>query len=163
MIMENALGLTSLGQAFTVLTAVFGAFLAGLWLSLIFWVLRDIRSRSRDRLVHILAVAVIALLFLPGLVIYLILRPARTLDEIYQETLEEEALLSEVERLSRCPGCNAATRSAWQVCAYCHTRLRKPCVSCGELLELPWQICPYCATPVKNAVEGLSQIEVSLG
>ena len=160
--MENALGLTSLGQAFTILTAFFGAFLAGLWLSLIFWVLRDIRGRSRDRLVHILAVAVIALLFLPGLVIYLILRPARTLDEIYQETLEEEALLSEVAGLSRCPGCNAATQPAWQVCAHCHTRLRKPCTTCGELLELPWQICPHCASPVTNTIEEQSQFENDL-
>jgi hypothetical protein len=161
--MENALGLTSLGQAFTILTAIFGAFLAGMWLSLIFWVLRDIRARSRDRLVQILAVVVITLLFLPGLAIYLIIRPPRTLDEIYQETLEEEALLSEVEGHSHCPGCNAVTHPAWQVCAHCHTRLRKPCSNCGELLELPWQICPFCANPVVNSAEGSTQHEVSLG
>jgi RNA polymerase subunit RPABC4/transcription elongation factor Spt4 len=159
--MDNAIGLTSLGQAFTVLTAFFGAFLAGLWLSLIFWTLRDIRTRSRDRLVHGLAAIVVAVLFLPGLVLYLILRPSRTLDEIYQETLEEEALLTEVEGRAHCPGCNAAIAPDWQVCAYCHTRLRKPCAACGQLLELPWQICPYCTSPVKQIAEDQTQFETT--
>ena len=159
--MDNAIGLTSLGQAFTVLTAFFGAFLAGLWLSLIFWTLRDIRTRSLDRLVHGLAAIVVAILFLPGLVLYLILRPSRTLDEIYQETLEEEALLKEVEGHVHCPGCNSTVQPDWQVCAHCHTRLRKPCAACGQLLELPWQICPFCATPVKQAAEDQARSEPS--
>ena len=48
-----------------------GAFLAALWLSLLVWTYRDIRSRVRDPLVRILAVLVVALLFLPGVVVYL--------------------------------------------------------------------------------------------
>ena len=148
--MANALGLTSLGKLFTILTAFFGAFLAALWLSLIVWTLRDIRSRSPDRLVHVLAAVMVGILNLFGLVIYMILRPPQTLDEQYQATLEEEALLAEVEGHSRCPGCSAVIEPDWQVCAHCHTRLRKQCVHCHQLLELSWQICPYCAAPVKT-------------
>ena len=73
--MLDLFGIISIGKFFTYLTAFFGAFLAALWLSLIFWTLRDIRSRSHDKLVHILAAILVAVLNLPGIIIYLILRP----------------------------------------------------------------------------------------
>jgi hypothetical protein len=139
------LGLTNLSRFFTYLTAFFGAFLAALWLSVIFWTLRDIRNRSEDRLVHILAVLTTAILNLPGLVIYLILRPPETKEEVYLRTLEEEALLSQIEEQILCPGCGSQVEPDWIICAHCHTRLRKPCRTCGKLLELPWQVCPYCS------------------
>lgn len=131
-----------------ILTGFAAAFLAALWLSLIFWVYRDIRSRTRDRFMRILAVIVAALLFLPGILIYLILRPARTLEEDYQRTLEEEALLQSVEEAPVCPGCNRRVQMDWIVCPNCHTRLKKTCLHCGKTIELPWNLCPYCATPV---------------
>lgn len=141
------LGLTNLSRFLTYLTAFFGAFLAALWLSIIFWTLRDIRTRSEDRLVQILAVLTTAILTLPGLVIYLILRPPETIEEIYFRSLEEEALLSQIEERLLCPGCGSQVEAAWTVCAHCHTRLRKACQECNQLLELPWQICPYCSAP----------------
>src|SRR4030067_106737 len=58
-----------------ILTAWGAAFLAALWLSLVIWTFRDIRSRARDSLARILAVLVVAVLFLPGILIYLILCP----------------------------------------------------------------------------------------
>jgi len=148
---EVSMDITALGRLFTNLSAFFGAFLAALWLSLIFWTLLDIRSRSHDRFVHILSVLLVGLLTLPGLVLYVILRPRETLDEAYQRTLEEEALLSQIEQSLVCPGCGAAADPDWQVCAHCHTRLRKTCHKCQRLLELPWQICPYCGTPAPGA------------
>ncbi|MGD8814717.1 MAG: zinc ribbon domain-containing protein [Anaerolineales bacterium] len=129
------------------LTAFSAAFLTALWFSLVFWAYRDIRARAQGRILHILAAAIVLLLGPAGLVIYLILRPRRTLDEAYQNTLEEEALLTEIEESPTCPGCGARTQHDWQICPQCHTRLRKPCISCGRLMELHWKICPYCAIP----------------
>lgn len=146
--MPPSVQLNEMGNFFLYLTAFLGAFVAALWLSLIFWAYRDARQRSDDRLAWILAALVVALLGPPGLVVYLILRPSRTLDEVYQHTLEEEALLNEIEHRSTCPGCGMRTEEDWQICPDCHTRLRKTCSHCGELLELAWQICPHCATPV---------------
>jgi hypothetical protein len=96
-------------------------------------------------------VILVAILNLPGLIIYLIIRPSLTLTEEYQLTLEEEALLSQVEERFLCPGCGSHTENNWQVCAHCHTRLRKICLQCGQLLQLPWQICPHCATFVPGS------------
>lgn len=129
-------------------TALGGGFIAALWLALIIWTYRDIRKRSRDRLGQLLAVLVVAVLFIFGIVIYLILRPASTLEDEYQRTLEEEALLQTIEENPVCPGCSRRIREDWVACPSCHTRLRKPCHHCGRLMELPWNLCPYCGTPV---------------
>ncbi len=140
-----------------VLTAWGAAFLVALWLSLIFWAYRDIRKRSNDNLLRILAVLVVTVLFLPGVAIYLVLRPSQTLDEEYQQTLEEEALLRAIEEAQHCPGCGRHIKDTWLVCPNCHTRLKKTCHQCGKLMELPWNICPHCGTPAPGMrKEGLT-------
>ncbi len=77
----------TLSNIIMLLTAWSAAFLVALWVSLIFWTYRDIRIRSRDPLIRILSIIIVTLLFLPGIVIYLILRPAHTVEEEYQRTL----------------------------------------------------------------------------
>ncbi len=129
------------------LSAWAAAFLVALWLSLIIWTYRDIRSRSRDPLLRLLTIIIVALLFLPGVIIYLILRPAHTLEEEYQHTLEEEALLQSIEDVSVCPGCGRHIQESWMVCPSCHTRLKKVCHQCRKLMDLSWNLCPYCGTP----------------
>lgn len=138
---------TSLSGFTLVLTGFAGAFLAALWVALVVWTYRDIRARARDRLVQILAAVVVALLNLPGVLVYLVLRPPRTLEEEYQQTLEEEALLQAIEDQVVCPGCERRVREDWLVCPTCQTRLRKACHQCGKMMELPWNICPFCGTP----------------
>lgn len=121
------------------------AFIISLWISLIIWTYRDIRNRSDDLLLRILAVLIPVLLFLPGIVIYLILRPQKTTEEKYQAALEEEALLSTLEESEVCPGCERNIKPDWMVCPSCHTILKKKCAACGNLIELSWDICPYCS------------------
>jgi RNA polymerase subunit RPABC4/transcription elongation factor Spt4 len=135
-----------------ILTAWGGAFIVALWVSIIFWTYRDIRARGKDPLMRFLAILVVAVLFLPGLVIYLILRPSRTLEDEYQQTLEEEALLTAIEENPQCPGCNLRIKENWVVCPNCHTRLKKTCNQCGKLMELPWNLCPFCGTPAPGMI-----------
>ncbi|HOW92040.1 MAG TPA: zinc ribbon domain-containing protein [Anaerolineaceae bacterium] len=135
------------------------AFLAALWLSLIFWTNRDIRQRSRDRVMRFLAVVVVIVFFLPGFLIYLVLRPGRTLEEEYQRSLEEEALLQAIEGAALCPGCERHVQPDWIVCPGCGTVLKKTCSSCGHLIDLPWNICPYCATAVPGMPIETPEIE----
>jgi len=138
---------SSLNNFLLIAAAWGGAFIASFWLSLLVWTYRDIRSRVKDPLVRILAVMVVAVLFLPGIVVYLILRPPQTMEEEYQHMLEEEALLQAIEERSACPGCGRHTAEDWIVCPNCHTKLMKNCHACDRLLKLPWSLCPYCATP----------------
>jgi RNA polymerase subunit RPABC4/transcription elongation factor Spt4 len=136
--------LDSLVAYTTVCFSVLGALLAAVWLSLVIWTFRDMRSRSRDPFAQLLAALVVALLPGAGLVVYLILRPPETLAEAYERALEEEALLQEIEERPACPGCSRTVAANWLLCPHCHTRLRKVCPDCNALMELQWNLCPYC-------------------
>lgn len=153
---------SSLNNFLLIAAALGGAFLAALWLSLMVWTYRDIKNRVKDPLVRILAVLVVAVLFLPGIVVYLILRPPQTMEDEYQHMLEEEALLQAIEERSACPGCSRHTAEDWMVCPNCYTKLMKSCQSCGRLMKLPWSLCPYCGTPEPGKrIEDLTYSEVS--
>lgn len=134
-----------------------GVILAAFWLAMIIWTYRDMRARSRDTLARLLVVVLVAALTLPGLLIYLMLRPRETLAEAYERSLEEEALLQDIEDKAACPACGQRVREEWQACPHCHTRLKKPCMVCSRPLELVWSICPYCTSPQANYQTGVNE------
>ena len=123
------------------------------WVALVLWSWHDMGSRSRSAALRFLATLLVALLNVPGLFIYLLLRPRQTLAEAYERSLEEEVLLQGIEDKPVCPSCKARTRADWQLCPACHTRLRNPCIRCGAALESGWERCPLCTT-LQSASEG---------
>jgi RNA polymerase subunit RPABC4/transcription elongation factor Spt4 len=127
--------------------AILAATGTAVWISLIIWTFRDMRARSRDVFGQVLAALVVGVLNIPGLLVYLILRPQETLAQQYERALEEEALLQEIEERRVCTGCGHPIKDEWRVCPHCHTKLKKTCQNCGSLLELPWTICPFCEQP----------------
>src|SRR5437764_2829988 len=154
MIMKSFLVLAATGNAFLdtlnkILGIVVGflvAFVVIFWISLIIWTFRDIRSRTQDLLSQILATLLVAVFFIGGLFIYMILRPRQTLAEIYERQLEEESLLAEMTERQTCNNCHARVESDFQICPSCGQKLKRPCPKCERLLELRWAFCPYCAT-----------------
>ena len=152
---------TFLNNLTLVLTGFGGAFILALWVSLVIWTYRDIRNRSRDQLIQFLATILVALLNIPGALVYLVLRPPHTLEDEYQRTLEEESLLATIEDQLLCPGCERRVKDKWMLCPNCQTKLKKNCHKCDALMELPWNICPYCGTPeLGMRKEGLSMDDV---
>jgi RNA polymerase subunit RPABC4/transcription elongation factor Spt4 len=121
-----------------------GIYLAALWLTLVFWTYRDIRQRSRDPIVQVAAILLVLIFFLPGLWIYLIVRPRYTLVELYERSLEEEALLQELESQKACPSCRRRVQDDFLLCPSCRTQLKEACRSCGKPLNYAWHACPYC-------------------
>jgi RNA polymerase subunit RPABC4/transcription elongation factor Spt4 len=142
-----------------VLTVYGGVALITLWAAMTLWTYRDMRARSRDVLATLFVTLIVVILNVPGLLIYLLLRPRETLAEAYERSLEEEALLQEIEEKPTCPGCGQRVHADWLVCAHCHTRLKKSCTRCQKTLEMAWNICPYCATP--QAVIGVEEVAAS--
>lgn len=124
---------------------VLGVYLAVIWVALIFWVYRDIRQRTRDPIMQIVGVALALAFFLPGYWVYLILRPRQTLTELYERTLEEEAILQDLEDQKACPACRLRVRDDYLVCPSCLTQLKDPCAGCGRPLDYAWSACPWCA------------------
>ncbi len=124
----------------TVLTAYFVA----LWIAAIWWTFRDIRSRTNDVLLQLAATLLVTVFSLPGLLIYFILRPPRTLAELYEESLAEEAMLQEIQVQSACPACKQHAEPDYVFCPWCQTRLKRLCARCERPLLLRWRNCPYC-------------------
>lgn len=123
---------------------VIGAYLMAIYLGLIVWTYRDIRSRSRDVLAHILAPLLVAVFTLPGLLVYILLRPKENLAEAYERALAEEAVLQDLEERRTCPGCQRRVEEDFIICPHCYHQLRLRCVNCGRLNDPDWEVCPYC-------------------
>lgn len=141
--------LATLGLIGQVLMWIIGAYFIAFWFSLIVWTFRDARSRSRDLFTQALGALLVVPpppLSLAGLVLYLILRPRETLAEVYERSLEEEALLQGIEDVDVCPACKQLVERDYVVCPHCYTQLRKKCPDCSRLMELSWTVCPYCGS-----------------
>jgi RNA polymerase subunit RPABC4/transcription elongation factor Spt4 len=123
--------------------AVFG-WVATLWLAGVFWVASDARQRLRDPLWQWGAVAVAALLFVPGILLYLALRPKETFEEREERRIEIEALAQQVYERQACARCRRVIREDFIRCPYCAASVGERCTSCSRSLSQGWVICPYC-------------------
>jgi hypothetical protein len=123
---------------------ILGAYLLVLWVSMVLWTYNDIRTRSRDIASHALSVALVAAFSLPGLLLYLILRPQDNLADAYNRELEAEMLLRDLRREVACPMCARHINGEYVACPYCRYALRVPCVRCDRYLDTAWVACAYC-------------------
>jgi hypothetical protein len=133
------------------LLAIGIAYLIAVWFALVAWTFRDIESRSRSVFTQVFSTLLVVLFFVPGLLLYLILRPKETLDQAFQRALEEEYLLQDLDDLPLCPGCQRSVDPEFVLCPHCQTRLKGPCPACSRLIDVRWDVCPYCAVPVDKA------------
>ena len=119
-------------------------FLSAFWIAIVFWTYRDIRQRTRDPILQTSAVLLVLIFNFPGHWIYLIVRPRQTLTELYERSLEEEALLQELEDQKACPTCKRRVKDEFLVCPSCRTQLKEACRQCSKPLSYAWVACPYC-------------------
>jgi hypothetical protein len=119
------------------------------WLGLAYWVFKDARRRIKDP--FLVAFATLLGLAPPfiGPVVYLLFRPAETLDDARSRRVELQALEQQLARAQpACPVCSSSVDPDFVACPVCTTMLRQPCENCKAPLEPLWQLCPYCVTPV---------------
>jgi RNA polymerase subunit RPABC4/transcription elongation factor Spt4 len=135
-----------LARAVQVFLALAGGYLVVLWFALVVWTYRDIGSRSQSVVTQIFATLLSMLFFVPGALLYLLMRPRATLDEAFQRSLEEEYLLQDIEETSLCPSCQRQVSDDYLLCPHCQTSLKQPCTSCNQLIKIGWPICPYCGS-----------------
>lgn len=138
--------LAQFGTALRVLLTCLSAFSLALWISTVIWVFRDVRARTRDFLLVLLALLLAVAMPFAGVLLYMLLRPRETLAEQYERSLEEEALLQEIEERSVCPSCHEHVDDDFLLCPNCSTRLKNQCSNCKKMMKLEWNICPYCGT-----------------
>jgi RNA polymerase subunit RPABC4/transcription elongation factor Spt4 len=144
--------MSTLREIGPIVIAGFVGFGLVIWFSIIVWTFMDIRSRSKDKVIWTFATLLVVLTNVFGLVIYLILRPHETLMQAYERSLEEEALLQEIEERPICPSCRHRVGLDYRICPNCLTKLKDVCLNCERLVELDWGICPYCTVERKVPV-----------
>ncbi|HEX5165983.1 MAG TPA: zinc ribbon domain-containing protein [Thermomicrobiales bacterium] len=135
-----------IARIFQLFLALAGAYLLALWFALVVWTYRDITSRSTNAFTQIFSTLVVVLFFVPGAIIYLILRPRETLDEAFQRSMEEEYLLQDLDDIPLCPICRRAIRDDFVFCPHCSAELRHACNTCHRLVDVRWEVCPYCGS-----------------
>jgi RNA polymerase subunit RPABC4/transcription elongation factor Spt4 len=140
-------------RAIQVFAALGGAYLIALWFVLVVWTFRDIETRSRNVLTQVFSTLLVVLFYVPGVLLYLILRPKETLDAAFQRSLEEEYLLQDLEELPLCRTCQHYVEDDFMICPHCQTHLREACVACTRLVDLRWNVCPYCGAEQTRAKE----------
>ena len=132
-------------QGWAVLSGlVFGSYFAIVWIAATYWTYKDISARTREPVTQMLMVLLVLVFFLPGLLLYLIIRPKLTLAERYDRQLEAEALLRELQEDPACPFCRRKIGPDFVMCPYCRTALGTACESCSKVLSFSWVLCPYC-------------------
>ncbi len=125
-----------------------------LWVATAFFVWRDARHRSESLLFQLFA---LILGFIPpflGALVYMVIRPPRTLDEERALALEEQTLReidNDAIALRPCPSCGRDIEVDFIVCPYCRTHFARRCHACDRVLRLGWAVCPYCAEEVGHA------------
>lgn len=135
-----------------IVVAALGAFLFAFWAAVGIWTFNDIRTRTRDWLAILLAVALVLVFPLVGWVLYLMIRPRQTLADVFDRALEEEALMREIEDTHACSTCGAPVKDVWVYCPNCHNQLQHSCPNCGNLVRNEWEICVLCGVNQHTAV-----------
>ncbi len=148
--------INTIGTIAGVVVAALGAFLFAFWIAMGIWTFHDIRQRTRDWLVIILAVSLVLIFPLIGLILYMMIRPKATLAEVYDRALEEEALLRELEQTAACHNCGVPVKEPWVYCPNCHNQLQHSCPTCGNLVRNEWEICVYCGSAQQRVAPQLT-------
>jgi RNA polymerase subunit RPABC4/transcription elongation factor Spt4 len=137
----------SLESALRLAAIVLISYALVLWLAAVVWVYRDVRNRTADQASQLVAVLLVAVFNVPGLIVYLVIRPQTTLADAYERSLETEAILHELQlQATSCQGCRRPIDDDFNICPYCRVTLREPCRNCSRLVRTSWTACPYCTT-----------------
>jgi hypothetical protein len=85
-----------------------------------------------------------------GWIIYLIVRPSETIDEIYWGDLERRYLKYEAKDLGDCPRCGSQLYPGFIFCPNCGKRLKRKCPKCEVYVDLDHKYCPNCGNQMKK-------------
>ncbi len=131
-----------------------------IWFASVVWVIRDISNRTKDPISIFVAVAISLMLPFVGLPIYFILRPSATLNQSFENSIEQQLLLTEMYNIDICsnPRCRKPLKENWITCVYCGRQERKLCLKpdCKTVMAKKWAFCPKCSAP-SEAVQQAQQ------
>ncbi|MBI5287411.1 MAG: zinc ribbon domain-containing protein [Chloroflexi bacterium] len=123
-----------------------------LWFASVAWVASDVRRRTTDATEQWLGVLAPVVLFIPGVVLYVAMRPPETLEEAQERRWEMEALALQAAATPTCRVCQRRLRDDFIRCPYCGFALGERCNTCDRFNPAEWVVCAYCGSAKKAPV-----------
>lgn len=157
---DTVLGIFSFvgGIDFNIVWTLLGLALVIFWLVIVSWVWIDSGERTSDRNIRIMYVLITLFLNIPGLIIYLVLRPGSTIEEIYWTDLERRYLKYETSDLGDCPECGAQLFPGYVHCVNCGYQVKHKCPNCQILVSNDCIYCPHCGTKLRTEEEQQEEV-----
>ncbi len=137
-----------------------GAALVIFWVVVLYWVWLDSGDRTSSKPARVGYVLLSLLLFIPGLIIYLLIRPPQTIEEIYWADLERRYLKYETSELGDCPKCGTQLFPGFTYCPTCRLELKIKCPNCGVEMDKHYKYCPSCGFMARKETEAPIEKEV---
>ncbi|KUK77421.1 MAG: hypothetical protein XD93_0330, partial [candidate division WS6 bacterium 34_10] len=134
-----------LGTAFMLISIVF-------WLVVTSWIWVDSDERTTNKWMRFFYV-LIGLIPVLGWIIYLIVRPSETIDEIYWGDLERRYLKYEAKDLGDCPRCGTQLFPGFIFCPNCKKRLKRKCSECGVYVDMEYKYCTNCGNKMQKSIK----------
>jgi hypothetical protein len=120
------------------------------WFVVLYWVWLDSGERTSNKTVKISYVILVALLNIVGLLVYLIIRPSQTIEEIYWADLERRYLKYETAELGDCPKCGSQLFPGYTFCPNCRYKLKMKCPRCKTYVDKKNKFCPHCGQELRK-------------
>ncbi|MGE3278738.1 MAG: zinc ribbon domain-containing protein [Candidatus Altimarinota bacterium] len=125
-------------------------YLGVLWFAIVIWVGRDIINRTNNILFQVLVILLNIALPVFGLILYLIIRPSKTLLEKYYEELEYNFLSEQASESEQCSKCEGAIDQDFLYCPTCAEKVKNSCWNCDHIYLSRYVVCPYCGKKEKQ-------------
>lgn len=119
-------------------------YLGILWFAVALWVARDIVNRTNNIFLQVCFILMNIVLPVFGLILYLIIRPSKTLLEKYYEEMEYHFLADHTQKDEHCPRCEEPLTKDFLFCPACAEQVKNSCTGCGHIYVSNYVVCPYC-------------------
>ncbi len=138
------------GIDFNMFGFILGFLLVVFWLFIVGWVWVDSGERTSKKGLRVGYVVLASLLFIPGLIIYLVIRPSETIEEIYWADLERRYLKYETADLGDCPKCGSQLFPGYVHCTNCGYTIKIRCPKCNLLVNKEHKYCEFCGYQLRE-------------
>jgi predicted RNA-binding Zn-ribbon protein involved in translation (DUF1610 family) len=139
-----------LGTVVAVVSIVF-------WLVVTSWIWVDSDERTTSKWMRLFYV-IIGIIPVIGWIIYLIVRPTETIDEIYWGDLERRYLKYEAKDLGDCERCGTQLYPGFVFCPNCGKRIKRKCSNCEVYVDLEYKYCPNCGNKMQKNMKKEKEI-----
>ncbi|MGI6423467.1 MAG: zinc-ribbon domain-containing protein [Candidatus Dojkabacteria bacterium] len=132
------------------------------WIVLIGWVWIDSAERTSNKQWRLAYLFLVIFFNIPGLIIYFIIRPSETIEQVYWEDLERRYLKYETAELGDCSKCGSQLLPGYVFCVNCGNEIKRKCPNCQILIIKGVKFCPHCGTQVAEKATQQEQPSVEV-